>query len=216
MTPVYGYLRVSSRGQERRGFGLRAQRSMLDSHCSYFKKKLLKVFVERASGLNNNRPIVNNVINRCKKEGVELVVPRQCRLSRNAWFVTGLIEEKFNYTNADSPYATDHDKRVQAVMDQREAERIKENTRNSLKAVVSKGKKLGGNPKKLKRTLRRKRSDYLKKNKVRFLKIAREHVTLRARTNVFNRLRITKLNGKRGGWHVSEVYGIYRDLKKIR
>jgi DNA invertase Pin-like site-specific DNA recombinase len=216
MIEAYGYLRVSARDQGPRGFGLAAQKSMLDGHCIRFKWKLVKVFVERASGLNNKRPIVNMLIGLCKKDGRVLLVPRQCRLSRNAFFVMGLIEEKFKYTSADSPYASDHDKRMQAVMDQREAEKIQDNTRNSLIAAVKKGVKLGGNPKKLKRTLKRKRRAYLKKIKRTIRREQKKYNTMRDLTNRLNRMRLKKLNGKRGGWHVSEVHGILHDLSKLK
>ena len=216
MIEAYGYLRVSARDQGPRGFGLAAQRSMLDGHCNRFKWKLIKVFVERASGLNNKRPIVNKVINLCKKDGRVLLVPRQSRLSRNAWFIMNLLEDKFKYTNADEPHASNFQKRIQAVVDQEEAEKIQDNTRNSLKAAVKKGVKLGGNPKKLKRTLKRKRRAYLKKIKCTIRREQKKYNTMRDLTDRLNRMRLKKLNGKRGGWHVSEVHGILHDLSKLK
>jgi DNA invertase Pin-like site-specific DNA recombinase len=216
MIEAYGYLRVSARNQGPRGFGLAAQKCAVIAYCKSNKIKLVKIFSERGSGLNNERPIVNRVINLCRKYDRVLVVPRQSRLSRDALFVLTLIAEKFKYTNVDSPHANNFQKRIQAVFDQEEAEKIQDNTRRSLKSAADKGVKLGGNPQKQKRTLKRKKRDYLKKNRVRFRTIQREYTTIRARTKVFNRLRIKKLNGKRGGWNISEVHGIYRDLSKLK
>lgn len=212
------YIRVSTPGQGKSGLGLKAQRAMIHDYCKAHKVVLVKEYREVKSGEDHEkRPEVQKAINWCLHHPeFDLLVAAQSRLGRSEYFISGLIRSKVHFVNMENPTADNFAKHIQAAFDEKFLEDNRNNTKRSLQVKKAKGFKLGGNVKKMKRTLKRKRRAYLKKIKP---TIRREHTrykTERALAERLNRMRLKKLNGKRGGWHVSEVHGLLCDLSKLK
>jgi DNA invertase Pin-like site-specific DNA recombinase len=123
-----------------------------------------------------------------------------------------LTDRDFDFISVDNPTASKLQKHIQASFDQNVAEETSRNTKLSLAAAKKKGVTFGGNSKKRIRTLKRKKRIYLKKIRRIIRREQKKHTTLRDLTTRFNRIGLKKLNGKKGGWQVSEVHGLLHDL----
>lgn len=208
------HVRVSTRRQGQSGLGLAAQQRIIKQYFKFNKIELVRVFVEIGSGRPRKRPIAQKTIDYCRKQNLTLYVANQSRLARNIGFIYDLIESGFEWINVDGPSDDKLAKLFKALMDERAGDDISANTKNSLNS--KKGIKFGGNSKKRKRTLKRKRRKYLKRIMPTIRREQKTYTTVRALTDRLNHLRLKKLNGKRGGWHVSEVHGISCELSRVK
>ncbi|THU41874.1 recombinase family protein [Niastella caeni] len=218
MIKAISYIRVSTVGQGQSGLGLMAQRSMIANYCKAHKITLIKEFREIKSGEDHEkRPEVQKAVNWCLLyPDFLLLVATQSRLGRSVFFIASLIKKKVHFISIEQPTANDFQKQIQAAFDEKFLEDNRNNTKRSLQARREKGFKFGGNVKKLKRTLKRKKRAYLKRIKRTIRREQKKYKTQRDLTNRLNRMRLKKLNGKRGGWHVSEVHNILHDLSKLK
>jgi DNA invertase Pin-like site-specific DNA recombinase len=210
------HLRVSSPGQKRSGLGIAAQRRILRLYFKANNIRLVKEFVEYGSGRPRKRPKAQKTISYCRKYEMHLYVTSQSRLARNVGFIYDLIESSFQYTYIENPTADKYTKLWQAIVDEKTGDDISTNTRNALVSAAKRGIRLGGNSKKRLRTLKRKKRAYLKRIKPTILREWKKCNSLRDLTNRLNRMRLKKLNGKRGGWHVSEVHSLLHDLSILK
>lgn len=210
------HLRVSAPGQKRSGLGIAAQRRIIRQYFKANNIRLVKEFIEYGSGRPRKRPQAQKTIDFCRKHGLHLYVANQSRLARNVGFIYDLIESGFEYTYIENPTADKYTKLWQAIVDEKAGDDISQNTKNALLSAAKKGVRLGGNSKKRLRTLKRKKRAYLKRVKPIIRREWKKCKTLRDLTNRLNRMRLKKLNGKRGGWHVSEVHSLLRDLSLLK
>lgn len=216
------HLRVSTRRQGRSGLGLTAQRRIIRQYCKANKIKIVKEFIEIGSGRPRKRPVAQKTIDYCRKHNLTLYVANQSRLARNVGFIYDLIESSFEFISVDSPAATKLEKLFKAIIDEKAGDDISDNTKHSLVSAKKKGVKFGGNSAKRKRTLKRKRRKYLKRIKPvirreqKKQQQEKKRITVRVLTARLNSMRLKKVNGKRGGWHVSEVHGILRELTTLK
>jgi len=78
------YLRVSTKGQEKSGLGLEAQRAIIKHYVGLEESIIVREVIEIGSGNNiDNRPGLIQAIQECKKMGYTLIVAKLDRLSRN-------------------------------------------------------------------------------------------------------------------------------------
>lgn len=145
---VVAYYRVSTAGQGTSGLGLEAQRSAVMAYLKHVNHgaHLLAEFTEIESGRKVDRPQLAKALERCKITGATLVIARLDRLSRNACFLLSLQEAKVPFVACDNPHADKFTVGLLALVAQREAETIGNNTRLALQAAKARGVKLG-NPK---------------------------------------------------------------------
>lgn len=205
-------LRVSTRRQGRTGFGLAAQRRIIDYYFNTNNIVLVKVFIEIGSGRPRKRPKTQKTIEYCRKHDLTLYVANQSRLARNAGFIYDLIDSKFEYTPIDMPHADKTQRMFQAVIDEKAADDISANTKNSLESARGKGVKFGGNSKKRKKTMRRKNKAFLKKMRPIIQNMRRRGITTqRGILEELNRRKIRTYH-KKTGWHVSTVHKLLHDL----
>lgn len=216
-------LRVSTRRQGRSGNGLGAQRKSINYYFKLHKIRLVKEFVEIGSGRPRNRPQAQKAIEYCRQHNLTLFVAYQSRLARNVGFIYDLIESGFEFISVESPNDDKLAKLFKALMDERAGDDISSTTKTSLaSAAEEKGVKFGGNSVKRKRTMKRKRRKYLKRIKPIIRREQKRQQqqqkknTVRDLTSRLNKMRLKKVNGKRGGWYVSEVHGILRELATFK
>lgn len=213
MRKAVAYYRVSTDRQGKSGLGLSAQKRMIYQYCKANKIVLVKEYKEIKSGESDEkRPMVQKAITYCLQHDMLLLVAKQSRLGRSVLFISGLIKRHLDFVSVDNPSANNLQKHIQAAFDEHYLDEVRSNTKLSLQAAIRKGKRLGGNPKKLIRTLRRQRKAYLRIIKPVFKKIQKEYSTVRDITNELNRLKVKTFRGKRGGWHVSTVHKTLTEL----
>lgn len=206
-------LRVSTRRQGRSGLGLTAQRRIIDYYFKINKIVLVKVFIEIGSGRPRNRPKTQKTIEYCRTHGIPLYVANQSRLARNVGFICDLIESGFEFFSVESPMADEYQKLFQALIDQKAADDIRRNTKNSMVSARDKGVKFGGNSKKRIKTMLRKKKAFLKKMRPIIRKMERRGITTqRGILSELNRRKIRTYH-KKTGWHVSTVHQLLHDLK---
>ena len=86
---IYGYCRVSSKGQAREGFGLEAQeQQILERYAD------ARIFKESYTGTTTDRPVFNEVIASLKENDM-LVVAKLDRLARNTVEGIEIVKEIF-------------------------------------------------------------------------------------------------------------------------
>lgn len=85
---IYGYTRVSTKGQAKEGNGLEAQKR------DFKKYENAKIFEESYTGTKVERPVFNKVLEQLQ-EGDTLVVSKLDRLARNTVEGIKIVEDLF-------------------------------------------------------------------------------------------------------------------------
>jgi DNA invertase Pin-like site-specific DNA recombinase len=143
------YYRVSTQRQGRSGLGLDAQRAEVSRYLSETgadQTDVREEFVEVESGKDDsNRPLLQQALARCRKDGSVLLVAKLCRLSRDAAFVLTLMRDpRVRFKVAAMPQADNFQLGIWALLNQQEREQISRRTREALAAAKARGVKLGG------------------------------------------------------------------------
>jgi DNA invertase Pin-like site-specific DNA recombinase len=85
------YLRVSTKKQ---GLDIDAQREAVLTYLNGGNHELLAEYHEKESGKLTDRPALIKAMRHCRLTGATLIVAKLDRLSRNAHFLLGLLQEK--------------------------------------------------------------------------------------------------------------------------
>jgi len=99
------YYRVSSQQQGRSGLGLEAQQLAVHDFAKSNELMLLRQFTEIESGRKNNRPVLLEALQACKKENAVLLIAKLDRLGRNVAFISRLMESHIEFIAVDNPFA---------------------------------------------------------------------------------------------------------------
>jgi DNA invertase Pin-like site-specific DNA recombinase len=84
MKQYIAYLRVSTKGQERYGLGLEAQRAIIEHYTAIEEAEIIQEFVESDSGKTmENRPKLKETIELFRTYNYTLIVAKLDRLSRD-------------------------------------------------------------------------------------------------------------------------------------
>lgn len=142
MKKYISYYRVSTQQQGNSGLGLEAQRTLVRNFIGS-NGVLVEEYEEIESGKKNDRPQLLLAIEKCKKEGLILVIAKLDRLSRNASFIFTLRDSKVDFVCTDMPEANSVTIGIMAVLAQDERERTSRRTREALTELKKKGIKLG-------------------------------------------------------------------------
>lgn len=141
------YLRVSTLRQGVSGLGLDAQRETVRNFLDGGQWELIGEFVETETGKGadalTKRPQLRAALDLCRKTGARLLIAKLDRLSRNVFFISGLMESKIKFVACDLPEANELTLHLMASFAQYEAQRISERTRDALRAAKARGVKLG-------------------------------------------------------------------------
>ncbi|OQP60362.1 hypothetical protein A3860_33830 [Niastella vici] len=206
------HLRVSTRRQGKSGLGLAAQRRLIAYYFKANNIQLVKEFIEIGSGRPRLRPKLKKTIDYCRKNNLSLYAANQSRIARNLGFVYDLIDSGLDFKSVDNPTADKRSKLFQALMDDLAGDDISRNTKNALVSARNKGVKLGGNSKKRRKTMRRKKKAFLKKMRPIIQKMQRRGITTqRGILGELNRRKIRTYH-KKTGWHASTVHNLLHEL----
>ncbi len=138
------YLRVSTTKQGATGLGIEAQRHTVTQYLASGRhKELLQEFVEVESGKKNSRPQLAKALELAQLTGAILIIAKLDRLSRNAHFLTGLVEAGVEFIACDLPEANKLTVTIMAAVAEHERDRIAQRTKDALAAAKARGIKLG-------------------------------------------------------------------------
>jgi DNA invertase Pin-like site-specific DNA recombinase len=144
------YYRVSTDKQGKSGLGLEAQKESISRFISGRNATLLKEYfeVETATRKGNDRPQLKTALETTKELKATLVIAKLDRLTRNVYFIAGLMESKVDFIALDLPEANRLTIHIMAAFAEHEAERISERTKAALAARKARGLPCG-NPQNL-------------------------------------------------------------------
>ncbi len=142
MAGFISYIRVSTAKQGESGLGLEAQRETVARHLG--SNVPLAEFVEVESGKRSaNRPQLLAALDMCKRKKAVLIIAKLDRLSRNLFFIAGLLESGVEFIACDNPHSNKMTIQLLAVFAEFEREQTSARTKAALKAAKARGTVLG-------------------------------------------------------------------------
>src|SRR5690348_13893499 len=127
MKSAVAYYRVSTELQERAGYSLAAQRSMVRQYVAASGAPLIAEFEEAESAYRSSRdtldrrPALHDALDLCRRRKATLVIAALDRLARNVVLVATLIETKIPFVALDLPGATPFIIHIYAAMAEEES-----------------------------------------------------------------------------------------------
>ena len=145
MKQYIAYLRVSTKGQERSGLGLEAQRAIIKHFTDLEQSTVVHEVLEAESGKDiDNRPKLTCAIHECETMGYTLIVAKLDRLSRNVEHIFRIHNRLGNlFRSCDLPTTDSLTLSIFAGLAQREREIISIRTKQALAAKKARGERLG-------------------------------------------------------------------------
>ena len=137
------YYRVSTKKQGDSGLGLEAQKAALESFVKVNQATLVAEYREVESGKHDNRPELAKALAHAKRSKAKLIVAKMDRLSRNATFLSQLLDSGVSFAAVDNPHANELTVRILAAVAQEERRAISDRTKAALGAAKARGVLLG-------------------------------------------------------------------------
>ncbi len=139
------YRRVSTSRQFNSGLGLAAQSESVRRYLSTQPDAVvLGDFVEAETGKNDDRPILRQAVDLCRKESATLLVSKIDRLSRSLRLIMMLEQYKVPFIAADNPEMNELVCHILVALAQSERKTIATRVREALRQAKLRGIKLGG------------------------------------------------------------------------
>ena len=136
------YLRVSTTGQGDSGLGIEAQREAIRAMIEAKGGKLVREYVEVASGGDNDRPELVAALDACKRRKATLVVAKLDRLSRDVELIARTMK-RTPLVVAECSGAGSLELHLRAAFAAEERSKIRTRTREALAALKARGVLLG-------------------------------------------------------------------------
>ncbi len=210
--------RVSTQKQGADGLGIAAQQRDIDLFLEQRPEAtVIQEFVEVESGGKElqDRPVLMQAIELCRRTNSTLLVAKLSRLSRDAAFVLTLMKDTtIQFCVASMPSADNFQLGIYALLNQQEREQISVRTRSALAAAKARGVKLG-NPKNLEnwnRTRKNAARKFADQHSNLIWSLRNKGRTLREICEVLNDAGITTAKG--GVFHPIQVTRILRRSPK--
>lgn len=145
MKQYIAYLRVSTKGQEKSGLGIEAQRAIIKHFTDLEESSIIREVLEAESGKDiDNRPGLNSAMQECETMRYTLIVAKLDRLSRNVEHIFRIHNRLGDlFRSCDLPTTDSLTLSIFAGLAQREREIISIRTKQALAAKKAKGEKLG-------------------------------------------------------------------------
>jgi len=139
------YRRCSTNRQFQSGLGLEAQSESVRRYlATQPNAQVLADFVEAESGRNDERPILKQAVDLCRKESATLLVSRIDRLSRSLNLIMMLEHYRVPFLAADNPEMNELVCHIMVAIGQAERKTIATRVRDALRQAKLRGVKLGG------------------------------------------------------------------------
>lgn len=149
MKTAIAYTRVSTAKQGKSGLGLEAQQEALSRFAAAEGYKLIETFSEVETGKGadalEKRPQLKAALATAKKHKSPIIVAKLDRLSRDVYFISGLMTHKTPFIVAElgadcDPFML----HLYAALAEKERRLISQRTKDALAAAKARGVKLGG------------------------------------------------------------------------
>ncbi len=205
--------RISTQKQGADGLGIAAQERDINLFLQQHPEAtVIQEFVEVRSGGKEltERPVLQEVMNLCRKTNSTLLVSRLSRLSRDAAFVLTLMKDtSIQFKVAAMPNADNFQLGIYALLNQQEREQISRRTRQALAAAKARGVQLG-NPQlaEMNRTRQRAARQFADQHSNLIWSLRSKGKTLREICSVLNDAGITSAKG--GQFHPVQVSRILK------
>lgn len=141
-----GYVRVSTKHQDKTGLSEAAQKSAIEKFVAHHHgSEIIEFFYEVESGAKSmfDRPKLYDAIVMCRKEQATLIVLRLDRLYRDLLFMQIILNSGIEIVFTDFPMANRMVINILALVAEYEHKLIKERTRAALQVAKKNGKILG-------------------------------------------------------------------------
>jgi DNA invertase Pin-like site-specific DNA recombinase len=149
MKPAVAYIRVSTQKQARSGLGLEAQQAALAAFAKAEGFDLIETLTETETGKGadalDRRPQLAAALEIAKKHKAPIIVAKLDRLSRDVFFISGLMAHRTPFIVAE--LGADADPfmlHLFAALAEKERRLISQRTKDALAAKKAQGIKLGG------------------------------------------------------------------------
>ncbi len=149
LRPLVSYLRVSTTTQGRSGLGLEGQRVAIARFAEAEGYEIVAEFVEVETGKGadalDRRPQLAAALASARKRKCAVIVAKLDRLSRDVYFISGLMAQRVPFIVADLGADADHFMlHLYAALAEKERALISKRTREALAAAKARGARLGG------------------------------------------------------------------------
>ena len=148
MQQAISYIRVSTQQQGRSGLGLDAQRDDIKRFCDNELFQIVREYVEVETGKGadalDRRPQLKEALEHGKELACPIIVAKLDRLSRNVFFIAGLMQHKIPFIVAD--LGKDADSfllHIWASLAEKERALISQRTKAALARAKANGRRLG-------------------------------------------------------------------------
>lgn len=141
------YYRVSTKRQGRSGLGLAAQKNAVEQFVRAFQYKVIIALTEIESRKKDNRPVLLQALEQCRKYNATLLIAKLDRLGGNVAFISTLLKSKVDFIAVDNPNASKLMVHIMAAFAEHERDMISERTKAALEAAKRRGVELGTNGK---------------------------------------------------------------------
>lgn len=208
------YYRVSTDQQGRSGLGLEAQQFAVNNYLrNIAAHELLGEYTEIESGKSiKNRPMLQEALKVCRKHKAILIIAKLDRLTRNVYFIAGLLESGVEFIATDNPLANKTMIQMAAVFAEYERELISQRIKDALQALKRRGIKLGKNGKNLAK-INIERADLFILSIKPIIENIMEHdiITYRGIATELNKRQVPTYKGT-GKWYASYVFKMMNKL----
>jgi DNA invertase Pin-like site-specific DNA recombinase len=215
MKKAITYYRVSTPKQGISGLGLDAQRQAVQDFARINDFVLTSEFVEIESGKRNNRPVLLQALEACKKHHAILLIAKLDRLGGSVAFISMLMEAGVDFKAVDNPNAGKFIVHIMAAFAEHERDLISKRTIDALKVAKSKGVELGKHGRYVLSVVNKQQADNFALTVSPVVKKLQRRgiTTVRAITRELNRLKIQTYHDT-GRWHSSTVHKILQRINK--
>ena len=142
------YIRVSSKKQQASGLSIQAQREQCEEFAIKNGLKIEGIFIETASGSDDDRPKLQEAMALCASKDAHLCVAKLSRISRRLSFVAKLLDENISFFVVEWGFRkiSTFECQIYGAFAELERTRISTRVKEALRVAKANGVKLG-NPK---------------------------------------------------------------------
>ncbi len=143
MENYISYYRVSTQKQGLNGFGMGAQRTLINNYVKRVGGTVVSEYKEVFTGKKHNRLELNKAISECEETGAKLIIAKLDRLSREEDFISILKKSRVKFICADMPDANDLTISIFAAIAEHEGKNISLRIKQALAEKKRRGEKMG-------------------------------------------------------------------------
>lgn len=211
------YYRVSTERQGRSGLGLDAQKSAVEQFVKAFPYEVMNALTEIESRKKDDRPILLQALELCRKYNATLLIAKLDRLGGNVAFIAALLKSKVEFIATDNPNAGKLLVHIMAAFAEHERDMISERTKAALEAAKRRGVELGTNGKYVLSKKNKKNADeFALKMKPIIEKIKNNGtVTVREIVKELNAMHIPTYRNNNTRWHNNTVQNILKRINNL-